>query len=291
MQAKVGNKSFINKQIEESDFKIKKKFGQNFLTDQNILSEIVNAADLNNDVAVIEIGPGLGSLTERLVEKAGFVLCYEIDSEVIPLLKKNLANYHNFEVINKDILDVNINEDIEKYLKNYNNIYVVANLPYYITTPIILGLLSTTDKIDRYVMMMQKEVADRICGKPSTKDYNALSIAIQYRTDAKKVTNVPRTVFIPAPNVDSAIIKLDKYKEKVFEAKDEVFFFEFIRLCFSQRRKTLVNNLSSKFDKALIVKMLNNFNIKENVRSEELTIKDFINLSDYIIENEGFLND
>ena len=288
MQAKVGNKSYINKQIEDADFKIKKKFGQNFLTDQNILTEIIDAADLNNDVAVIEIGPGLGSLTERLVSKAGFVLCYEIDKEVIPLLEKNLSGYNNYDVINKDILDVNINEDIEKYLSNYKNIYVVANLPYYITTPIILGLLSKTDKIDRYVMMMQKEVADRICGKPSTKDYNALSIAIQYRTDAKKITNVPRTVFIPAPNVDSAIIRLDKYKTKVYEAKNEEFFFEFIRLCFSQRRKTLINNLSAKFDKQLIIKMLNHFNIKENVRSEELEIKDFINLCDYIVENEGF---
>ncbi|MBR4496989.1 MAG: 16S rRNA (adenine(1518)-N(6)/adenine(1519)-N(6))-dimethyltransferase RsmA [Acholeplasmatales bacterium] len=288
MQAKVGNKSYINKQIEDADFKIKKKFGQNFLTDQNILTEIIDAADLNNDVAVIEIGPGLGSLTERLVSKAGFVLCYEIDKEVIPLLEKNLSGYNNYDVINKDILDVNINEDIEKYLKDYKNIYVVANLPYYITTPIILGLLSKTDKIDRYVMMMQKEVADRICGKPSTKDYNALSIAIQYRTDAKKITNVPRTVFIPAPNVDSAIIRLDKYKTKVYEAKNEEFFFEFIRLCFSQRRKTLINNLSAKFDKQLIIKMLNHFNIKENVRSEELGIKDFINLCDYIVENEGF---
>lgn len=288
MQAKVGNKTYINKQIEESDFKIKKKFGQNFLTDQNILSEIVNAAELNKDIAVIEIGPGLGSLTERLVEKAGFVLCYEIDNEVIPLLKNNLNGYNNYEVINKDILDVNVNEDIERYLKDYKKVYVVANLPYYITTPIILGLLSETDKIDRYVMMMQKEVADRICGKPSTKDYNALSIAIQYRTKASKVLNVPRTVFVPAPNVDSAVVRLDKYQEKVFEAKSEKFFFEFIRLCFSQRRKTLVNNLSNKFDKELILKMLKEFNIKENVRSEELEIKDFIKLSDYIIENEGF---
>ena len=284
MQAKIGNKNYINKQIEDNDFRIKKKFGQNFLTDQNILSEIIDAADLNSKTAVIEIGPGLGSLTERLVEKAGFVLCYEIDKEVIPLLKNNLISYNNYEVINKDILDVDINEDINKYLKDFDNIYVVANLPYYITTPIILGLLSKTDKIDRYVMMMQKEVADRICGKPKTKDYNALSIAIQYRCEAKKINNVPRTVFIPAPNVDSAIIRLDKYKEKVYEAKDEKFFFEFIRLCFNQRRKTLINNLSIKFEKDLILKMLKEFNIKENVRSEELEINDFIKLSDYLKE-------
>ena len=133
-------------------------------------------------------------------------------------------------------------------------------------------------------MMMQKEVADRICGKPKTKDYNALSIAIQYRCEAKKINNVPRTVFIPAPNVDSAIIRLDKYKEKVYEANDEKFFFEFIRLCFNQRRKTLINNLSIKFEKKLILKMLKEFNIKENVRSEELEINDFIKLSDYLKE-------
>ena len=289
MQAKVGNKNYINKQILENDFKIKKKFGQNFLTDQNILNEIVESADLNNEVAVIEIGPGLGSLTERLVSKAGFVLCYEIDDEVIPLLKKNLSDYNNYCVINKDILDVDINLDIDNYLKDYKKIYVVANLPYYITTPIILGLLSKTDKIDRYVMMMQKEVADRICGKPKTKDYNALSIAIQYRCEAKKIINVPRTVFIPSPNVDSAIVRLNKYIEKPYKTLNEEFFFEFIRLCFSQRRKTLLNNLSNKYEKDEILKMLKSLNIKENVRSEELDINDFINLSDYIIENEGFL--
>ncbi len=288
MQNKIGNKNYINKQIDDANFKIKKKFGQNFLIDQNILDEIINISELNKNIAVIEIGPGLGSLTEKIIAKAGFVLCYEIDKEIIPLLKNNLNDYNNYILINKDILDVDINEDINKYLSDYSDIYVVSNLPYYITTPIILGLLSKTDKIKRYVMMMQKEVADRICGKPKTKDYNALSIAIQYRCEAKKVLNVPRSVFIPSPNVDSAVIKLDKYKEKKYDALNEEFFFEFIRLCFNQRRKTLINNLLNKYDKQFIIKMLNELNIKENVRSEELEINDFINLSNYIIRNEGF---
>ena len=287
MQAKIGNKSFINKQIEENDFKIKKKFGQNFLTDQNILSEIINAADLNENVAVIEIGPGLGSLTERLVSKAGFVLCYEIDKEVIPLLKNNLIGYNNYDVVNKDILDVDINEDINKYKNNLENVVLVANLPYYITTPIILGLLSKTTLIKKYIMMMQLEVADRICGKPKTKDYNALSIAVGYRAKATKCFNVPRTVFVPEPNVDSAVISLDLYDIPPYKANNEELFFKLIREAFNQRRKTLINNLSNSYSKELINKMLLNFNIKPNVRSEELGIDDFVNFSNYLNENRN----
>lgn len=279
MQAKIGNQAFINKTLNENNLSAKKKFGQNFLTDQNILTQIVNAAELDKETAVIEIGPGLGSLTERLCEEAGFVLCYEIDKDLIELLKNNLSNYNNYEVVNADILDVNINLDIEEKLKNYKKIYVVANLPYYITTPIILGLLTKTKLITRYVMMMQLEVADRICGKPKTKDYNALSIAVEYRAKAIKVCKVPRTVFIPSPNVDSAVVKLDLYKEKKYDVKNEEFFFDFVRLCFTQRRKTLVNNLSSKYNKTDILEILNNLGISLTVRSEELDINDFISLA------------
>jgi 16S rRNA (adenine1518-N6/adenine1519-N6)-dimethyltransferase len=282
MQGKIGNKSFINKVLNDNKMSAKKKFGQNFLTDQNILDNITNSAEITKDDLVIEIGPGLGSLTEKLVNAAGFVLCYEIDSDLIPILKDNLKGYNNYEVINKDILEVDINSDIDKYKGEFKNVYVVANLPYYITTPIILGLLSTTDKITRYVMMMQLEVAQRITGKPSTKDYNALSIAIQYRSTAKMVVKVPRTVFIPEPNVDSAVVRLDLYKEKPYQALDEKFFFKLIREAFSQRRKTLANNLSSIMSKEKTYEMLNNLNIKESVRSEELSIIDFISISDYI---------
>ncbi len=286
MQGKIGNKAFINKALNDNNLSAKKKFGQNFLTDQNILNSISDSADIDKNTLVIEIGPGLGSLTEKLVQRAGFVLCYEIDKDLIPILKDNLKDYSNYEVINKDILEVDINKDIDEYKKNLENVYVVANLPYYITTPIILGLLSNTDKIKRYVMMMQLEVADRITGKPSTKDYNALSIAIKYRANAIKVLKVPRTVFVPEPNVDSAVVRLDLYEGKKYNAKDEVFFFKLIREAFSQRRKTLANNLSSIQSKDKTYEMLASLGIKDSVRSEELTIEDFINISDYITQNK-----
>ena len=287
MQGKIGNSTFLNKVLNDNKLSAKKKFGQNFLTDQNILSSIVDAACIDKDTLVIEIGPGLGSLTERLLQLAGKVVAYEIDGDLIPLLKENLKDYDNLEVIHNDILEVDINSDIDRYKDGFKNIYLVANLPYYITTPIILGLLSKTDKITKYVMMMQLEVADRICGKPSTKDYNALSIAIGYRAKATKIVKVPRTVFIPAPNVDSAVVRLDLYEDKPYEALNEEHFFEFIRLCFNQRRKTLNNNLSTKYSKEFIQRMLSDNNIKPTVRAEELTISDFIRLSDYIVRNEG----
>ncbi|MBO5711484.1 MAG: 16S rRNA (adenine(1518)-N(6)/adenine(1519)-N(6))-dimethyltransferase RsmA [Acholeplasmatales bacterium] len=286
MQGKIGNKAFINKTLNDNNLFAKKKFGQNFLTDQNILNSIADSAEIDKSTLVIEIGPGLGSLTEKLVQRAGFVLCYEIDNDLIPILKENLKDYSNYDVINKDILEVDINKDINEYKKDLTNVYVVANLPYYITTPIILGLLSNTDKITRYVMMMQLEVADRITGKPSTKDYNALSIAIKYRANATKVLKVPRTVFIPEPNVDSAVVRLDLYESKKYNALDEEFFFKLIREAFSQRRKTLANNLSVIQSKEKTYQMLASFGIKDSVRSEELTIEDFINISDYITQNK-----
>ena len=285
MQNKIGTKAFVDKALNENNLYAKKKFGQNFLTDQNILSNIVLASECNKDSLVIEIGPGLGALTELLCESAGFVLAYEIDSDLIPVLNKNLEQFDNYEIINKDILEVDINEDINKYKNDYKNIILVANLPYYITTPIILGLLSKTNLIKKYIMMMQLEVADRICGKPKTKDYNALSIAIGYRAEATKCFNVSRKVFIPEPNVDSAVIKLDLYDNPPFKANDEELFFKLIREAFSQRRKTLVNNLSNNYNKELILKMLDEFNIKSNVRSEELTIANFVDFSNYISEN------
>ena len=220
MSAKIGNQAFVNKALQDNNLQAKKKFGQNFLTDQNILTSIVDSASITKNDAVIEIGPGLGSLTERLCDVAGFVLCYEIDKDLIPVLENNLSSFSNYKILNKDILEVNIDNDIDTYLKDYENVYVVANLPYYITTPIIFKLLTTTNKIKRLVMMMQLEVALRICGKPRTKDYNALSIAIQYRCFATKVCNVPRTVFIPAPNVDSAVVRLDIYDEKKYNVKN-----------------------------------------------------------------------
>ena len=285
MQNKIGNKSFIDKTLNDNNLYAKKKFGQNFLKDQNILSKIIEAANLDKDTLAIEIGPGLGSLTERLCEAAGFVLAYEIDTDLIPILNENLQEHNNFKIVNKDILEVDINKDLIEYEGKYKKIVLVANLPYYITTPIILGLLENTKKIKKYVMMVQLEVADRICGKPKTKDYNALSIAIGYRANAYKNFNVPRTVFIPEPNVDSAVISLDLYEEPKFIAENEELFFKLIRESFNQRRKTLINNLSRAYSKELINNMLNEFNIKQNVRSEELDIKTFVDFSNYIFKN------
>ena len=274
---KIGNKNFINNSLNDNKLHAKKKFGQNFLTDQNILNLIINAGEITKQDLVIEIGPGLGSLTELLCSNAGFVLAYEIDKDLINPLKENLNGFNNYEIINKDILEVDIDKDIDNYKSNYNNVYLISNLPYYITTPIILNTLSRTNKIKRYVMMMQEEVADRICGKPKTKDYNALSIAIKYRAIAKKAFKVPRTVFIPEPNVDSAVVVLDIYDKSPYNVDNEELFFTLIRDAFNMRRKTLINNLN-KYNKDKILNILKSLNIKENVRAEELDITDFINI-------------
>jgi len=191
---KIGNISNTKRIIDDNSFFIKKKFGQNFLTDQNILNKIVDTAELDKDTDVIEIGPGLGALTEIIASKCNRLLCYEIDSDLIPILKNNLSEYNNVEIINNDVLKCDVNKDIDTYFSNSKRIALISNLPYYITTPIILGLLEATDRITTYVMMMQEEVADRICSKPAVKDYNALSIAVQYRCTASKEIRVPRTV-------------------------------------------------------------------------------------------------
>ncbi len=283
--SRIGNVGFSNKVIKDNDFKIKKKFGQNFLTDAKILDNIVDAAMLTKNDAVIEIGPGLGALTELLCQKAGFVLAYEIDEELLPILNKNLYEYNNYKIILTDILKADVKNDIASYLKDYDNIYLVANLPYYITTPILLGLLSRNLPIKRYVMMMQLEVADRICGTPNTKDYNALSVWVKYKANASKVCKVSRNVFIPAPNVDSAVIKLEVYDKLPIIADNETIFEELIRVCFAQRRKTLYNNLSLKYDKEFIKEMLNALNINQSVRAEVLSIEDFVRISNYITHN------
>ena len=287
MQNKVGNENFINSTMKNNNIKAKKKFGQNFLKNPKILNDIVDKSECDKDTLVIEIGPGLGSLTEVICEKAGFVLAYEIDNDLIPILNKNLERFNNYKIINEDILNVDINKDIELYKNNLSKIYLIANLPYYITTPIILGLLSKTNLITRYVMMMQKEVADRLTSKPKTKDYAAITLAIQYRGSAKTIINVDRHSFIPEPNVDSSVIRLDLYNEKKYFPKNEDLFFEITKLAFNQRRKTLINNFSTKYEKEFITKMLNDFNIKIQVRAEELDILDFIKISDYINERKG----
>ena len=282
---KIGTVGYVEHSVKQNHFQIKKQFGQNFLTDSHILEKIVEASEVTKKDAVIEIGPGLGALTEVLCEQAGFVLAYEIDKALLPILEQNLKAFSNYKILNQDILKANILSDISLYLEKYNTIYLVANLPYYITTPILTGLLSQKLPISRYVMMMQLEVADRICGKPSTKDYNALSLWIEYRALAKKIMKVPRTVFIPSPNVDSAVVRLDVYKDPPMYCENERALFFVIQGAFAQRRKTLENNLSLKYDKKFVQNMLLSLCLSLKCRAEELTLSDFIKITDYITHN------
>jgi len=276
--------------IEDNKFHIKKKYGQNFLTDKKILEKIVDSANISSNTGVIEIGPGLGALTYKLCEKAKQVLAYEIDSDLIPILNENLKEFNNLTILNQDILEADVSKDIKAYFSECSEVIVVANLPYYITTPILLSLLQNIH-INRYIVMMQLEVADRICGKTQTKDYNSLSITIQYQASCKKLFKVPRTVFNPAPNVDSAVIEIDVYKEIKHKPRNESFFFDVVRSSFAQRRKTLINNLINRFgpEKEKFIKILNKLNIKENARSEELSVDDFVNLADEILT--AFMSD
>lgn len=280
---KIGSVDNTLKIIEENDFNIKKKFGQNFIIDQNVLNNIVIASKITENTCVIEIGPGLGSLTELMLKKAKKVLAFEIDKDLIPILNNNLGSYDNFTLINEDILNVDIDKYIDEYFPDEVDIALVANLPYYITTPIILKLLSETKRIKTYTMMMQDEVADRICALKNIKDYNALSICIQYRASAKKVLNISRSIFVPKPNVDSAVIRLELYDTPPFKAKNEEFFFKFIRDAFCQRRKTLVNNLKQTgYNKDNLVLVLNELNIPLEIRSEALSVSDFVRISDML---------
>lgn len=283
---KIGNLEFTRKTIKEHQFSIKKKYGQNFLTDVSILNKIVDAAELDKTTAVIEIGPGLGALTELLCEKAGFVLAYEIDADLLPILHQNLHQFNNYQILLKDILKADVAKDINCYIKEYKKINVVANLPYYITTPILLGLLSKKLPISRYVMMMQLEVANRICGKPDTKEYNALSVWIEYKAKPSKICRVPRDVFVPSPNVDSAVVRLDMLEQMPMIAEDEILFSNLIRRCFAQRRKTLYNNLILEYDKKFVSQMLSDLKISPSVRAESLSLDDFVKMSNYLTQKE-----
>lgn len=281
---KIGSVEQTLKIINENDFYIKKKFGQNFIIDQNVLNAIVDASLIDKDTCVVEIGPGLGSLTEILIKRAKKVMSFEIDKDLIPILNHNLGQYDNFILVNEDILNIDINAYLDKYFSDSKKIALVANLPYYITTPIILKLLSETTRIKTYTMMMQDEVANRICSKPDVKDYNALSVYIQYRALSSKVLNISRNIFVPKPNVDSAVIRLELFDAPPYKAKDEDFFFKLIRDAFCQRRKTLVNNLKQTgYDKTVVLDALTYLGLPEAIRSEALNVEEFVKLSDYLL--------
>lgn len=269
----MNHNKYVNEQVNKNDFFIKKKFSQNFLLDENIINKIVKSADISSDSLVIEIGPGFGALTKILVKQAKKVLLYEIDGELIPHLNVLFKDNKNVDILHKDFLKVdNIDEDISAHLGG-DDVVVISNLPYHITTPIIMKILEESKKISRLVLMMQLEVGKRLTSKPNTKDYNALSVIIQHQTDAKYMFKVPRTVFQPKPKVDSAVIRLDVNKR--VERKPD--FYKFVHSCFVQRRKTLLNNIFSSYglSKVHIKQLLNDMNLDERIRAEALDLDDF----------------
>ena len=277
--------------LERHGFTFKKSFGQNFLTDTNILQKIVDTAEVDKKVNVIEIGPGIGALTEFLAENAAEVMAFEIDDRLVPILADTLRDFDNVTVVNQDMLKV----DLAQYIAEFQNpdlpIQVVANLPYYITTPILMHLIESGIPFSEFVVMMQKEVADRISAQPNTKAYGSLSIAVQYYMTAKVAFIVPRTVFVPAPNVDSAILKMVRREQPAVEVQDEKFFFKVTKASFVHRRKTLWNNLTSYFGKSEEVKAklenaLAKANLVANVRGEALDLAAFARLSD-ALKSEG----
>lgn len=272
--------------LRRHDFNFKKKFGQNFLTDHNILTKITATAELSEAVNVIEIGPGIGSLTQYLLEEAAEVMAFEIDKTLIPILDETLAEYDNFILVNADILKVDLAAEIAKFKNPNLPIKVVANLPYYITTPILMHLIQSKIPFAEFVVMMQKEVADRIAANPKTKAYGSLSIAVQYYMEAQVAFIVPRTVFIPAPNVDSAILKMTRREKPLVEVEDETWFFKIMHAGFVHRRKTLLNNMQAEFGKDAkpeIEKCLNQAEISPSVRAEALSIPEFAHLADALM--------
>lgn len=269
-------------------FSFAKKYGQNFLIDGNIVSNIVKNAGITKEDTVLEIGPGIGTMTQVLCEQAKNVIAVEIDKRLIDVLTFTLRDYDNVTVINSDILKCNIEELCRQYSSN-GRLKVVANLPYYITTPIIMELLEKNNNsvIESITVMIQKEVAERLGAEPGNKDYGAITLSINYYSDANIVMTVPASCFMPRPNVDSAVIRMDIYDKPPVATKDEVKMFKVIKAAFSQRRKTLVNSVSSSTDiaKETILKSLNEMGLSESVRGETLSLEQFAELSDRIIEN------
>ncbi len=289
MTERISTPSRTKQIIEENGFYFKKNFGQNFLIDSNILDNIAQCANITKQDCVLEVGPGIGSLTQVLAENARQVVAVEIDTNLIPILSKTLADYDNIEILNQDILKTDIDAIIKE--KNDNRpIKVVANLPYYITTPIIMDLLEQERKVDTITVMVQKEVAERMQAKPKEKEYGALSIAVQYYCDAHLDMIVPPSCFMPRPKVASAVITLDILPERKVKTKDEALFFHLVKCAFAQRRKTLLNCLYHQgdlgFSKENLTALLEGLGWDARVRGEALSIADFAQLTDAVYDRK-----
>ena len=287
--ATLGNPQNTIEVLQKYQFRFQKKFGQNFLIDTHVLDKIVESAGITKDDCVLEIGPGIGTMTQYLAESARKVIAVEIDSNLIPILEDTLSAYDNVQVLNEDILKV----DIEALAKEQNDgrpMKVVANLPYYITTPIIMGLLEGEAKVDSITIMVQKEVADRMQMTPGSKEYGALSLAVQYYAKPEIVANVPPNCFMPRPNVGSAVIRLSLYEKPPVEVQDSKYMFQLIRASFNQRRKTLVNGLQNGglgLTKDDILAALSEMGLSEMVRGETLSLEQFALLSDILQKNHN----
>lgn len=265
----------MNDILEENNFSFKKKFGQNFIVDENIINSIVTKSLIDKETLVIEIGPGAGSLTNKLAESAKQVLCYEIDTTLKDILKENLKEYNNVDIIYQDFLEADVIKDIKKY--DYKKLYIVANLPYYITTPIIINVIEKKLNVDKMVVMVQKEVGDRFKANVGTKDYNSLSIYLNYYFDVKKLMDISRNIFIPKPNVDSIVVEFTK-KENKYDLKNEEIFFKLIRDSFIQKRKTIRNNLKN-YDLNKVEEVLKKHNQDLSTRAEQITIETFVEMA------------
>ena len=272
--------------LQKYNFTFQKKYGQNFLIDSHVLEKIMDAAEIGKDDCVVEIGPGIGTMTQYLAERAGEVVAVEIDKNLIPILTETLADYKNVSIINEDILKVDLNRIVEE--KNGGRpVKIVANLPYYITTPIIMGLFENHVPVKSITIMVQKEVADRMQVGPGTKDYGALSLAVQYYAKPEIVAIVPPNCFIPRPNVASAVIRLTCHEKKPVEVKDEKGMFALIRASFNQRRKTLANSLSNAQNLSLtreqVMEALESMQLSPTIRGEALTLEQFAALADILL--------
>lgn len=282
----IANLNETKKILAKYDLQAKKKFGQNFLIDSNIINKIIEESKIDKNCGVIEIGPGIGSLTEKLSESAKKVLCYEIDEDMIEILKDNIKT-NNVKIIKQDFLKADLSKELD-YFSDCENIKVVSNLPYYITTPIIFKLLEEKNEINDFYFMVQKEVGQRLTDKKNSKDYNSLSVAIDFQADARICFFVGRNCFYPAPNVDSVIINIQK-EQKNYDIDNQKDFLRFVQNIFQLRRKTFVNNVSSQYhiNKEEVIKLLEKRGYKPTIRSEELSTAEIITLyKDFLLTNE-----
>ena len=290
MKEYLGNPKNTIEIIQKYEFMFQKKFGQNFLIDTHVLEKIINAAGVTKDDCVLEIGPGIGTMTQYLAEHAGKVVAVEIDTNLLPILDETLKGYSNVTVINSDILKLDMNQLVDEY-NDGRPIKVVANLPYYITTPIIMGLFESNVPIDNITVMVQKEVADRMQVGPGSKDYGALSLAVQYYAKPEIVANVPPNCFIPRPNVGSAVIRLTRYKEPPVQVDDPKFMFKLVRASFNQRRKTLANGLANYgafgLPKEELQACIEELGVPVNIRGEALSLEQFAQLSNIIYDHRS----